>query len=45
MLRIWNMMDPPEIWEMDRNSLIELKQGNRNSFIDHPELGERVLDF
>ena len=45
MLRIWHVMDPPDIWEMDRNSLIEQKQGNRNLFIDHPELVERIKDF
>ena len=44
-LRMWHIMDPPDIWEMDRNSLIEQKQGNRNPFIDHPELVERVRDF
>jgi endonuclease I len=30
----------PALWEEDRNYRIELEQGNRNPFIDHPELGE-----
>ena len=44
-LRMWHVMDPPDIWEMNRNSRIEEKQGNRNPFIDQPELVERVRDF
>lgn len=45
MLRMWHVSDPPDQWEMDRNNLIEEIQGNRNPFIDHPELVERVRDF
>lgn len=45
MLRRWHVMDPPDGWEMDRNALIEEVQGNRNPFIDHPELAERIKDF
>ncbi len=41
----WHVTDPPDRWEMDRNSAIEEIQGNRNPFIDHPELAERVKDF
>jgi deoxyribonuclease I len=44
-LRAWHFTDPPDAWEAERNSLIELEQGNRNPFIDHPELVERVKDF
>jgi len=44
-LRAWHLKDPPDAWEERRNSLIELDQGNRNPFIDHPELVERVRDF
>ena len=45
MLRRWHLSDPPDSWEMDRNSLIEAVQGNRNPFIDHPERVEQVRDF
>lgn len=44
-LRLWHLEDPPDAWEEERNSLIEIVQGNRNPFIDHPEQVERVRDF
>jgi deoxyribonuclease I len=44
-LRTWHFTDPPDRWEEERNSLIELEQGNRNPFIDHPEGVEWVKDF
>ncbi|MCH8314107.1 MAG: endonuclease [Nitrospinae bacterium] len=44
-LRTWHLEDPPDKWEEERNILIEMVQGNRNPFIDHPELVERVKDF
>ncbi len=44
-LRVWHLEDPPDRWEEERNSLIEMEQGNRNPFIDHPEAVERVEDF
>jgi len=44
-LRAWHLEDPPDKGENKRNSLIELIQGNRNPFIDHPEIIERVRDF
>ncbi|UCD10899.1 MAG: endonuclease [Nitrospinaceae bacterium] len=44
-LRQWHLADPPDAWEEKRNTMIELDQGNRNPFIDHPELVERVRDF
>lgn len=34
----WNAMDPVDSWEMERNDLVEKVQGNRNVFIDYPEL-------
>jgi len=45
MLREWHLLDPPNQWEEERNTLIAEKQGNRNPFIDRPELVERVGDF
>ncbi len=44
-LRRWHLEDPPDAWEETRNSMIEVVQGNRNPFIDRPELVERVRDF
>jgi deoxyribonuclease I len=44
-LRIWHFEDPPSEWEEKRNDLIEVIQGNRNLFIDQPELVERVANF
>jgi deoxyribonuclease I len=45
MLREWHLFDPPDAWERDRNSLIEDVQGDRNPFIDYPEMVERVRDY
>jgi deoxyribonuclease-1 len=45
MLREWHLSDPPDEWERDRNSLIEDVQGNRNPYIDYPEIVEKVRDY
>ena len=34
----WCEMDPVDTWEMSRNDLSQDVQGNRNVFIDYPEL-------
>lgn len=34
----WHWADPVDSFEMNRNNVIENMQGNRNPFIDHPEL-------
>lgn len=41
MLKEWNRADPPSEQEINRNDTIEPVQGNRNPFIDEPELIER----
>lgn len=42
MLLEWNRMDPPDANEKSRNDLIESFQGNRNPFVDDPQLAERI---
>jgi endonuclease I len=34
----WNRLDPPSQFEINRNNVIALNQGNRNPFIDNPYL-------
>ncbi len=38
----WNDMDPPSSKEMERSDAIEQYQGNRNPYVDYPELLERA---
>ena len=42
MLLEWNRQDPPDANELRRNDLVEDFQGNRNPFIDNPELADRI---
>lgn len=44
-LRRWNKEDPVDANEKVRNDRVEQIQGNRNPFVDHPELAERISDF
>lgn len=44
-LREWNELDPPNDAEKKRNDLIEDFQGNRNPFIDDPELANKISNF
>ncbi len=39
----WIEDDPVDTWEMRRNDLIEQVQGNRNVFIDYPELAWQLF--
>lgn len=39
----WNAEDPVDTWEMSRNDLTQDIQGNRNVFIDHPELAWKLF--
>lgn len=42
MLLEWNRMDPPSEWEKIRNERVFDEQGNRNAFIDFPQLAEYI---
>ena len=39
----WCALDPVDAWEMERNDRIQDIQGNRNVFIDYPELAWRMF--
>ena len=39
----WCQDDPVDTWEMQRNDLVEKIQGNRNVFIDYPELAWKLF--
>jgi hypothetical protein len=38
----WNMLDPADDFEMNRNNYIETWQRNRNPFIDFPSLADYI---
>ena len=40
----WCETDPVDTWEMGRNDVVESMQGNRNVFIDYPELAWILFD-
>ena len=40
----WCEIDPVDTWEMGRNEVVEDIQGNRNVFIDYPELAWVLFD-
>lgn len=44
MLRRWAKADPVSQKEIDRNNAVQAYQGNRNPFIDYPELID-MIDF
>ena len=39
----WNQIDPPSAVEVNRNNYVETVQGNRNPFIDYPQLVRNML--
>ena len=39
----WCALDPVDTWEMERNDVIQGVQGNRNVFIDYPELAWKIF--
>jgi len=43
MLKEWNRLDPPSAVEMNRNNYVQSIQGNRNPFIDYPQLVDYCL--
>ncbi|MGM0609171.1 MAG: endonuclease I family protein [Candidatus Muiribacteriota bacterium] len=44
-LRTWHEQDPVDEFEIRRNAMIEMEQGNRNPFIDRPEFVELIEEF
>ena len=38
----WNLQDPPDEFEMNRNNVIASYQKNRNPFIDNPDFAELI---
>jgi endonuclease I len=42
-LLVWHQSDPVTEWERHRNAAIFERQGNRNPFIDRPELAHDLL--
>ena len=41
----WCALDPVDTWEMGRNEVVGAIQGNRNVFIDYPELAWLMLGY
>ncbi len=44
-LKKWNLEDPVDAEEIERNDQIQAAQGNRNPYIDFPEMVNRIGDF
>ena len=42
-LLAWCELDPVDTWEMGRNEVVQSIQGNRNAFIDYPELAWQLF--
>lgn len=40
----WCEEDPVDTWEMGRNEVVQSIQGNRNVFVDYPELAWLIFD-
>ena len=44
-LLAWHEADPPDARERQRNERIEAEQGNRNPYVDHPEIACRAWEL
>jgi endonuclease I len=44
-LRQWNIVDPVDSAEIERNDKIQELQGNRNPFVDDPQLVDLITNF
>lgn len=44
-LREWNKQDAVDTAELERNRKISTVQGNRNQFVEHSNLADRIQDF
>ncbi|MEL7529928.1 MAG: endonuclease [Bacteroidota bacterium] len=44
-LKQWNVDFPPDDVARRRNDDVEAAQGNRNPFVDYPQLAERITNF
>ena len=44
-LRKWHKEDPVDVRERTRNDEIEASQGNRNPFIDFPQIADHIKNF
>jgi deoxyribonuclease I len=44
-LRVWNLQDPVDAKERERNEIVYNVQYNRNPFIDYPELATKIKNF
>lgn len=42
LLMKWHRQDPVSLKEIQRNNKVQLEQGNRNPFIDYPDLAEYI---
>ncbi|MCF6365149.1 MAG: endonuclease [Bacteroidales bacterium] len=41
----WHLQDPVDAWELQRNDRTESSQGNRNPYIDYPEIACRAWNL
>ena len=44
-LSAWNKLDPPSTVEKERNNTVQKIQGNRNPFVDFPDLVDKMFGF